>query len=248
VEGHGIFRSASVVQELIQVIQKHIICGVTVGIDGAAFRQLFATEKTSPEEFLFYRIMRRTIARCLIPNWQGMLPLHLVFDDPEHSMRFYSAYRQIKSRMREVRDAVCSIAFADDRFVGALHAADLLACATVREHRRDVDAWDDDSPFRGLLQAKDPVYGQLYEQEYWDEDEILKNKSEIIKMAATIIMIVARWVSGEEYSAPHCRTLQRYHLPQLRGRIPGSARIALYHQSCGSAVSWTSSASNSSSS
>ena len=34
------------------------------------------------------------------------------------------------------------------------------------------------------LQARDPVYGKLYEQEYWDEQEIMKNKHEIIKMAS----------------------------------------------------------------
>jgi hypothetical protein len=175
----------SVVRELIQIIQKHVICGVTIGIDGSAFREVFTAEKKKPppEEFCFYRVMKRTIARCLVPDWQGMLPLHLVFDDSEHSMRFYKAYRHVKSRHIEVREAVCSIAFADDRFVGALNAADLLACATVREHRRDDNAWDEESPFRGLLQSKDPAYGLLYEQEYWDEDEIRRNKLEIIKMA-----------------------------------------------------------------
>jgi hypothetical protein len=83
----------------------------------------------------------------------------------------------------DVRDAVCSITFADDRFVGALHAADLLACATVREHRRGEKAWDENSPFRGLLQANNPEFGKLYDDEYWDEDEIRNNKSEIMKMA-----------------------------------------------------------------
>jgi hypothetical protein len=176
----------TIVQELIKVIQQHVICGISVGIDGAAFRRVFADEKKKPppEEFCFYRAMKLSVERCLIPNWQGMLPLSLVFDDSEHSMKFYSAYRAVRMRAVEVREAVCSISFADDRFVGALHAADLLACATVREHRRDDKAWDEESPFRGLLQATDLIHGKLYEQEYWDEDEIRRNKSEIIKMAA----------------------------------------------------------------
>jgi hypothetical protein len=176
----------TIVREFIQVIQRHVLYGVTVGIDAVAFREVFAEErkKPPPEEFCFYRVMRRAVERCLIPAWQGMLPLSLIFDDSEHSMRFYSAYRAVRSRNVEVREAVCSITFADDRFIGALHAADLLACATVREQRRGDKAWDEHSPFRGLVQATTPVYGKLYEQEYWDEEEIRKNRSEILKIAA----------------------------------------------------------------
>ncbi len=50
-----------IVREFIAVIQKHIICGVSVGIDGFGFRQIFSEERKRPppEEFCFFRVMMR---------------------------------------------------------------------------------------------------------------------------------------------------------------------------------------------
>jgi hypothetical protein len=178
-------RRVEIIQQFIAVIQNRILCGISVGLDSAAFKEIFLAErnKPKPELFCFYRAVRLTIQRSLIPGWQGAFPMIMVFDDAhEHSMRFYRAYREIRSRSSHARASFAGICFADDRFVPALQAADLLACATVREYKRGADAWDEDSPFRGLLEAKNPVYGLLYDQEYWSADDIQKNRSEIIKM------------------------------------------------------------------
>jgi hypothetical protein len=175
-----------IVQEFISVIQPHILCGISVGMDANAFKEIFDGEKRKPkpELFCFYRVMRLVLQRALIPAWRGALPMVMVFDDAhEHSMRFYRAYREIRSRAPEAREAFSAICFADDRFVPSLQAADLLAVATVRENKRGDAAWDSDSPFRDLLEAKNPVYGLLYDQEYWSRDDIERNRAQILKMA-----------------------------------------------------------------
>jgi hypothetical protein len=98
-------------------------------------------------------------------------------------MRFYSAYRKLKRLHLEIREGLSGIAFADDRFAVPLQAADLLACATVREVRKGEDAWGADSPFVNLLLARDSNYGLLYEQELWDRASVEKQRDGILQGA-----------------------------------------------------------------
>jgi len=95
-------------------------------------------------------------------------------------MRFHSAHKNLRRRNKTVRDNVSSIAFADDRFVTPLQAADLLACATVKQMRKADNAWSNESPFYGLLLTDDPVYGLRYEQEYWDGETIGRHAALIL--------------------------------------------------------------------
>ena len=83
------------------------------------------------------------------------------------------------------------ICFGDDRFIQPLQAADLLACTTVREMRRGQYAWNEPSPFRGLLQASSPVYGIIYETEYWDEQSINENRNALLSLWDVSILAVA---------------------------------------------------------
>lgn len=186
--GHAEYKGLAVdrrlaISEFIEIIQKHVLCGISIGVDAASYRFILAGEhkKAPPEDFCFFRVVRRAAGRCVSRDWEGRgLPLSLVFDDSEaHSMRFYGAYRKLRQRSPALREAVCSISFADDRFYTPLQAADLLACATVREYRKGALAWKENSIFYGLLK-KDAAYGLLYEQEYWDSNAIGQIARDII--------------------------------------------------------------------
>src|SRR5271167_1563620 len=100
------------IKDFISVIQKHVLCGVAIGLDSVAFREVLAYEskKQSPEDWCFYRAVKRTLGRCAL--WEWGLPVSLVFDDAEeHSMRFYGAYRKLRRAKAEIRDALCAISF-----------------------------------------------------------------------------------------------------------------------------------------
>ena len=108
-----------------------------MGIDRKAFEEVLADAKKKPSayEIAFHRTWYITAKR--LASWGFSEPFQMVFDNSEeHSMRFYSALRKMKRERKDIRDGVSGISFCDDRFMMPLQAADLLACATVREWRR----------------------------------------------------------------------------------------------------------------
>jgi hypothetical protein len=120
-------------------------------------------------------------------NHHNCPPISLVFDDShKQSMRFYSSYKTLKRRFADVRNGAASIAFADDRFVAGVQAADLLGCLTVREHKKGSAAWAEGTPSRDLLyDADDPTLGLHYKSEWWDRSEIEKRSADVRTAAAS---------------------------------------------------------------
>jgi hypothetical protein len=165
----------AIVNEFIGPIRKHILCGLVCSIDSAAWRDVLKEKKKkpSPDEFCFIRLMR--LAMEQMSAWGDAFPLTLVFDDSEHSMKFYSIYRNRKRADPIFRKGVSGIAFADDGHVPALQAADLLACATSKVSHRVPGTWMDDSPFFNIMLSTDPAYGKLYRAEHWDRRLIEKH-------------------------------------------------------------------------
>lgn len=165
----------AIVNEFIEPIRKHILCGIVCSIDAPAWRSVLKDrkKKPSPDEFCFIRLMK--LAMEQMAAWGDAFPLTLVFDDSEHSMKFYSIYRNRKRADPVFRKGVSGIAFADDCHVPALQAADLLACATSKESHRVPGTWMDESPFFNIMLSQDAAYGKLYRAEHWDRALIEKH-------------------------------------------------------------------------
>src|SRR5205823_1572612 len=140
-----------------------------VGVDAHAYRETFKDrhKKPSPEEFCFIRLMRLVMEETA--KWTDPFPLNLVFDDSEHSMRFYKIYQSRKSKDDTFKDGVSGITFADDILVSALQAADLFACVSAKESAKPAGTWLEEGPFADILNAVDPAFGKLYRAEYWDK-------------------------------------------------------------------------------
>jgi hypothetical protein len=172
-----------VLEEFIGVIRKHTLVGIGVGIDSASYREL-TRDVQKPKKahvFCFERIMRKVKDR--LEKWEDNDPVAMVFDDVEsYAMQCYSAFCKIKRAHPALKSTFTAISFADDKFVLPLQAADVLSCAINKERTFGSKAWSENySRFRSLLKDGDPAYGKVYDSEYWDKDEMLKQKENFLK-------------------------------------------------------------------
>lgn len=167
-------RKRQAIDDFATTVGKHILRGVSVGVDTRAYRAMPKQARDSigdPAMFCFARVIRRIVDS--LEEWQWDEPIGSIFDDVEHgAMKCYSLYREIKRHDPRAKRLLPTITFADDQVMFPLQAADLIAYATMREQRRGKAAWDERSWFRSLLFASrdDPVYGREYVSEYWDAE------------------------------------------------------------------------------
>ena len=173
-------RRVEVLQEFIDIIRRYIQCGISVGVDAQVYKEVLAGQRKKPsaEGFAFERIVH--LCRKVLEPLPDGLPFHLVFDDcEEHSMKFYGQLRDLKARRPAIRAGVAGISFCNDNVIPQLQAADLLACATLREFPLGAQkAWSE-GPFAGLLRDLDGEPLPYY-SEYWDADELRTRQAELI--------------------------------------------------------------------
>jgi hypothetical protein len=163
-----------VVEEFIAIIRNHVPLAIAVAVDSKAYRKVFSgiAKKFSPVEFCCYRIIR-AIASHAEQLPARILPVSLVFDESQTSLKFHAAMIDVKRNRPEVREIIATLAFGDDRFVQPLQAADLLACFTVRELRKDEGrAWTE-APACNLFERNVGSRPMFTISEVWDEGQLL---------------------------------------------------------------------------
>lgn len=111
----------------ISCIRGHLQVITAVTIDVRAFKKLpshfFQTFGNDPVFVAFARAMLEVV---------GFTPAHdkIIFvcdDEEEKALPFYKLYRRVKKVWPEARDKLVAISFADDKYLFALQAADLVA-------------------------------------------------------------------------------------------------------------------------
>ncbi|HWZ74525.1 MAG TPA: DUF3800 domain-containing protein [Casimicrobiaceae bacterium] len=172
----------SVVREFIGAIRRNVLFGVAAAVDATKYRELVKANRrkmTGPSEFLFMRVLKRTVDA--MKNWPEDWPLILIFDDSHESSRFLGLYQALKASREVFANNVEGIMFADDRMVVPVQAADLLACITKREYAKGKDSWSELSPFYDLLRNADNTGPMRFEQELWDSAALEKSEFEIFR-------------------------------------------------------------------
>jgi hypothetical protein len=172
----------TVLKEFMSPIRKHIHSGFGVGVDAKRFREITKDVKkhVRPEIFCFQRIMRLVSIR--LGDW-NVDNFELFFDDnKDYSMKVYKFICMLEEIDPIARNRISSIAFGKDEKWPPLQAADILSCATAREHRFGFgsNAWSvDHSIFHPILYEDGPAYGKPYFSEYWDKEELDKQADKI---------------------------------------------------------------------
>ena len=171
-----------VLGEFIDVICKHTIMGVGIGVDAKKYREILkdVRKKDKPEVFCFERTIRRVLEASHALQWEE--PLAVIFDDCEqYSMKAYANLCEIQRRSPELRTRIGMIGFGNDEIVPPLQAADVLAYATQRlQGIGGQDAWLQHPQFSKLLHLDNPAYGPMYVSEFWDIATLENEKDKLI--------------------------------------------------------------------
>jgi hypothetical protein len=176
----------AIIKEFFSPIRKHVHSGFGVGVEAKHFREIVGDvrKRARPETFCFQRVMKLVSTR--LAEWDTE-SYELFFDDVEsYAMKVYKFICMLRRIDPTAHARISCIAFGRDEKWPPLQAADLLCCATSREHRFGVGAkaWSvDHSEFRGLLEGEDPAYGKPYFSEYWDKKMLDQHASSIRDMA-----------------------------------------------------------------
>lgn len=129
-----------------------------VSIDAEAFRNLPSHYfKVLGDDPFFTAFLRAVLdAVNLVPEGDR---LTMICDDEEQmALPMYRLYRRIKIVQPEIRDKLAAICFADDRYLFALQAADLVASLVRRESGKTFhnSTYDYGNLFAALIEPPNP--------------------------------------------------------------------------------------------
>lgn len=172
----------SVLNEFIEIIRRHTIFGITIGLDAKKYREITdgCRKRAKPEVFCFERIIGGCmgIAKAI----QEESPLCLLFDDSkDYSMKAYANFTEVQQRHPEVKEKIGLIGFGNDKVIPALQAADVFAYATQRLQDAGGDeAWLKHPTFSRLILPDRPDYGTMYFSERWDAAYLESQRENIV--------------------------------------------------------------------
>jgi hypothetical protein len=172
----------SVVLEFIEIISRHTVFGITVGLDARKYRQITngCRKRAKPEVFCFERIIGGCIG--IANSIQEGSPLCLLFDDSrDYSMKAYANFCEVQQRHPEIKERIGLIGFGNDEVIPALQAADVFAYATQRlQDAGGQNAWLEHPIFSRLILPARPAYGTMYFSERWDAEYLESQRNNIV--------------------------------------------------------------------
>jgi hypothetical protein len=177
-------RIAAALRDFIFAVRRFTISGIGIGLDVPPYLEITkgAKKREKPAVFLFERVFRAAVERKKQWGLESE-PICMIFDDnKDYAMKLYASLWELRTRHPELRRHIAGIAFGNDEHFAPLQAVDLLAYATATEYRLGPDAWGENSDFRALLQSEDPAFGKLYDGEFWNREELEKQKDIIVQI------------------------------------------------------------------
>jgi hypothetical protein len=172
-------KKLAMLEQFIQLIQKHVKAGFGVGLKAAHYRTVvkklehsgLVTNPFHAPVFCLARIIKLAAFHTLLKSSEQAI--EVVLDDSEqYSMKFYSYFSKLKQRNAFVKERISSITFADDEKWFPLQAADMLAYAICSQLKKpEHEQWGDSNIFSCLLKKADPAHGLVFHGELWTETE-----------------------------------------------------------------------------
>ncbi len=168
----------AVLQEFAEVIRYRILIGFAVGLDAKHYRAMPKKARGvmgDPAVAVLQRLLRLLRNRLKSENYQGRISV--TFDEEEGTViPFYKAISRLRKADPELGKYIGAVSFADDTFIIALQAADMLANLTSRwfKDRSEGKATSNEmpEPLNSLVKWPNTDYGLDYEQELWDAEAL----------------------------------------------------------------------------
>ena len=174
----------SVLIEFIEIIRRHTVFGVAIGVDAKKFRGITdgCRKRPKPEVFCFERVLGGCVR--IANEIEEKAPLCLLFDDSkDYSMKAYANFCEVQQRHPEIKDRIGLIGFGNDKIIPALQAADVFAYATQRlQDSGGQDAWLEHPVFSKLILPTRPGYGTVYLSERWDAELLESQRENIVSI------------------------------------------------------------------
>jgi hypothetical protein len=169
-------RITKTLEEFVDIIRRRIWVGFAIGFDAKHYRAMPSHVREvigDPGLKCVQRLLVQIRERFHKDDYQGRMAI--AFDeDYKYVKKTYTLIQQLRHQDVILGKLIGSVAFADDEFVLALQAADILANLTNRWfHDRMVGKASEDAPpemLKRLLMGPGRHEGVVYCTELWDSE------------------------------------------------------------------------------
>lgn len=163
-----------VLGEYIDLILKYVRYGIGLGFDLKHFRTMQASRERETKD-PYYFCFRRAMEMMLPLSRATQSRVSVVFDDHEkYSADCYKFWKQLRTRIPEMKRRVSSITFADDIAFPPLQGADILAWSTNRTLNQMEAGVPLESHIARLVGKTPAGFDFQFETDYWDKARLEK--------------------------------------------------------------------------